>query len=70
MNTRPSKLHSPRRPEDRLAIAAGRDILAERIAEADAGEVVEHADVRRWLLSWGTPDESQLLSKILLSGTP
>lgn len=26
-------------------------------ADADAGRIVSHEEVRRWLLSWGKPDE-------------
>lgn len=28
------------------------------VADADAGDVVAYEDVRRWLLSWGTDNET------------
>jgi predicted transcriptional regulator len=31
--------------------------LLEAEADADAGRVVPHSEVRKWLLTWGTPDE-------------
>ena len=31
--------------------------LREGIADADAGRTMPYEEVRRWLLSWGTPDE-------------
>jgi hypothetical protein len=43
-------------PEDPGA-AAKRAAVLEGIASADAGRIVPYADVRRWLLSWGTKDE-------------
>ena len=31
--------------------------MQEAEADIDAGRVISHEAVRRWLLSWGTPDE-------------
>jgi predicted transcriptional regulator len=31
--------------------------VREGVEAADAGRTVPYAAVRRWLLSWGTPDE-------------
>lgn len=33
------------------------EAIAEGIADADAGEVVAHEDVKQWLGSWGSADE-------------
>jgi predicted transcriptional regulator len=30
---------------------------AEALADLDAGRTISHADVKRWLLSWGTAGE-------------
>jgi predicted transcriptional regulator len=30
---------------------------AEGIADFEAGRVISHEAMKRWLLSWGTPDE-------------
>jgi prevent-host-death family protein len=34
--------------------------VAEGLADSDAGRVVEHKKVRRWLESWGTDTEQEL----------
>jgi predicted transcriptional regulator len=34
------------------------DADAEGLADLDAGRTVSHEAMKRWLLSWGTPDES------------
>lgn len=33
------------------------EAVREGIAAADAGRTLPYEDVRRWVLSWGTPDE-------------
>jgi predicted transcriptional regulator len=30
---------------------------AEGLADLEAGRVISHEAMKRWLLSWGTPDE-------------
>ncbi len=37
--------------------AAFRAAVREGIASADAGRLIPWEDVRRWMLSWGTPNE-------------
>ncbi|WP_343716978.1 CopG family transcriptional regulator [Inquilinus sp.] len=44
-------------PEDDPEIAAKRAAIREGIAAADAGRLIPHEEMRRWLLSWGTEDE-------------
>jgi predicted transcriptional regulator len=34
------------------------DADAEGLADLDAGRTVSHEAMKRWLQSWGTPDES------------
>lgn len=34
--------------------------LLEAEADADAGRVVPHAEVAKWLKTWGTPDEKPM----------
>jgi hypothetical protein len=48
--TKPSPAPVPEDPET----AAKRQAILEGIADADAGRVVPHDEVRRWLQSWGT----------------
>lgn len=31
--------------------------IAEGLADIEAGRVISHDAMKRWLLSWGTPDE-------------
>lgn len=33
--------------------------IEEGLADADAGRVVPHKDIREWLLSWGSDDENE-----------
>jgi predicted transcriptional regulator len=40
-------------PDDEIEEQA----LAEAEADVAAGRVISHEAVKRWLLSWGTPDE-------------
>ncbi|OWJ63988.1 CopG family transcriptional regulator [Inquilinus limosus] len=40
--------------QDDPELAAKRAAIREGIASADAGRLVPHEEVRRWLLSWGT----------------
>ncbi|HYC05405.1 MAG TPA: CopG family transcriptional regulator [Azospirillaceae bacterium] len=49
--TKPFDIFGPASPEE--------EARADAEAEADiaAGRVVPHEDVRKWLLSWGQPDE-------------
>ncbi len=35
------------------------EAVAEGLADVEAGRVVDHADVRQWLESWGTGTESE-----------
>lgn len=44
-------------PEDDPETTAKRAAIREGIAAADAGRLVPHEEMRRWLLSWGTEDE-------------
>jgi hypothetical protein len=44
-------------PEDDPETAAKRAAIREGIAAADAGRLIPHEEMRRWLLSWGTEDE-------------
>ena len=37
--------------------AADEAAIAEGLADIEAGRVISHQAVKRWLLSWGTPDE-------------
>ena len=37
--------------------AAKRTAIREGIAAADAGRLIPHEEMRRWLLSWGTENE-------------
>lgn len=37
--------------------AAEERALAEAEAQIAAGQFISHEAIRRWLLSWGTPDE-------------
>jgi predicted transcriptional regulator len=39
------------------AAAADAAAIAEARADIKAGRVISHAAMKRWLLSWGTPDE-------------
>ena len=39
---------------------ADEQAMREGEADADAGRVVPHEAVGKWLLSWGTPDESPM----------
>lgn len=34
--------------------------LLEAEADADAGRVVPHSEVAKWLATWGTPDEKPM----------
>ena len=44
-----------------LALSAEEEAaLLEAEADADAGRVVPHAEVAKWLKTWGTPDENPL----------
>ena len=45
---------------DEIDADAEERAMQEGEAAADAGRVVSHEAVRRWLLSWGTPDELPL----------
>ncbi len=47
---KPTPIQLPDDPET----AAKRAAIREGIASADAGRLVPHEEVRRWLLSWGT----------------
>lgn len=38
--------------------AAFERAVQQGVADADAGDVVAYEDVRRWLLSWGTDNET------------
>jgi len=49
----PNPLHSTEEPERE----AKRRAIAEARADVAAGRVVSHADMCKWLDSWGTPDE-------------
>ncbi len=46
----PEQEFEPLTDAERAAIARGH-------ADAAAGRVVPHEEVKRWLLSWGTPNE-------------
>ncbi|KGM33433.1 CopG family transcriptional regulator [Inquilinus limosus] len=48
---------SQQQPQDDPETAALRAAVAEAIADVEAGRMVPHEDVRRWLLSWGTDSE-------------
>jgi len=37
--------------------AADEAAIAEGLADIEAGRGISHLAVKRWLLSWGTPDE-------------
>ena len=47
--TKPFGIFGPASPE--------KEARAEAEADVAAGRVVPHEDVRKWLLSWGQPDE-------------
>ena len=47
-------VHSKAATEDEAAFAAA---AQEGIEAADAGRTLPYEDVRRWMLSWGTPEE-------------
>jgi predicted transcriptional regulator len=42
---------------DQIHPDAEESAMREGEAAVDAGRVVSHEAVRKWLLSWGTPDE-------------
>ena len=42
---------------DEIDADAEERAMREGEADADARRVISHEAVRRWLLSWGTPDE-------------
>lgn len=42
---------------DEIDAEAEERAIREGEADADAGRVISHEAVRRWLLSWGTPNE-------------
>ena len=48
---------APIAPLDDPETAAKRAAIREGIAAADAGRLIPHEEMRRWLLSWGTDDE-------------
>jgi hypothetical protein len=52
--TKPASIQPP---EDDPETAAKRAAIREGIAAADAGRLIPHEEMRRWLLSWGTEDE-------------
>lgn len=47
--------------ESSLALSAEEEAaLLEAEADADAGRVVPHSEVAKWLKTWGTPDEKPM----------
>lgn len=52
--TNPHSLPSEVEAQDTAAFVAA---VQEGIEAAKAGHTVPYEDVRRWVLSWGTPDE-------------
>jgi len=49
-------LLSPERFEEMRDQNRYLEALAQGLADAESGQMVEHKDVRNWLLSWGTPE--------------
>jgi len=47
--------HQP--PADDPETAALRVAVAEALADVEAGRMIPHEEMRRWLLSWGTDNE-------------
>lgn len=54
MNAHPMPMSDPRHDDDIAAAEAKAAAVARGLADLDAGRVVDHADVRAWLLSWGS----------------
>lgn len=48
-------LLSPERFEEMRDQNRYLEALARGLADAESGQLVEHEDVKTWLLSWGTP---------------
>ncbi|MGL4962673.1 MAG: hypothetical protein ACRC67_15685 [Inquilinus sp.] len=48
---------APIEPQDDPETTAKRAAIREGIAAADAGRLIPHEEMRRWLLSWGTENE-------------
>jgi predicted transcriptional regulator len=43
--------------DENESAAADEAAIAQGLADIEAGRVSSHGAVKRWLLSWGTPDE-------------